>query len=104
MRVAEGLAGVEERLRPLGLGSGGFAEKAVGRETLEGALEELYALRGETLGLEGSVRARGEQACRCGLGDEAERVLSAVHQLRDAIDRLISWITKVLGEMDEEGA
>jgi len=45
LRVAEGLAGIEERLKPLGLGSGGFAEKTAGREALEGAIEELYALR-----------------------------------------------------------
>jgi hypothetical protein len=31
----------------------------------------------------------------------ARRVLSTVHQLRDAIDGLMSWITRVLGEVDE---
>jgi hypothetical protein len=104
MRVAEGLAGVEERLKPLGLGSGGFAEKTAEREVLEGALEELYVLRGKALSLERAVNAVREQACRCGLGDEAERVLRAVHQLRDAIDEMIRGITRALGEMDEEGA
>jgi hypothetical protein len=104
MRVAEGLAGVEKRLKPLGLGSGGFAEKTAEREALEGAREELYVLRGKTLSLEGAVNAVREQACRCGLGDEAERVLRAVRQLRDAIDEMIRGITRALGEMGEEGA
>jgi len=104
MRVAEGLAGVEERLKPLGLGSGGFAEKTAEREVLEGALEELHVLRGKALSLERAVNAVREQACRCGLGDEAERVLRVVHQLRDAIDEMIRGITRALGEMDEEGA
>jgi hypothetical protein len=101
--IEEKITGLWEELGPLGEGFGGFAEGLAKKEALELTRESAYDLMGRLREIEGTLHVVSENAYKYGLGDEASRVLAKIHELKDALGKIISWIDRVLGEMDEHG-
>jgi hypothetical protein len=98
--IEEKITGLLEELGPLGEGFGGFAEDLAKKEALELARESAYDLMGRLREIEGTLYAVLDNAFKYGLGDEASRVLAKIHELKDALGKIISWIDRVLGEVD----
>lgn len=101
--IEEKVTGLWEELGPLREGFGGFAEGLAKKEALELARESAYNLMGRLREIEVTLHAVSENTYKYGLGDEASRVLAKIHELKDALGKIISWIDRVLGEMNEHG-